>query len=244
MQLVGISFSCEAGSAWYLPLAHSYLGAPVQLEWPEARALLQGVLRDEGIRKVGQNIKYDAEVLKMHGVELRGIYFDTMIASYVINPGQRQHNLDFLAQHYLNHKMISYKEVVGKGNKASDFSGVEVEKAMAYSCEDADKTLQLMDILDRELRSERNEELFYDLEMKLLPVLMDMEMRGIKIDRDFFTQMSLRFAKQLRRLEREIFDEAGMEFNLNSPQQLGEVLFEKLQLPGQKKTAKTKRSTP
>ncbi len=240
-KLVGISFSCDEGKATYLPLAHLYLGAPSQLNWSEAAEILKGVLEDELIRKVGQNIKYDAEVLKRHGVTLKGIHFDTMIASYVINPGLRQHNLDYLAQHYLNHKMISYDDVVGKGKKACSFSEVDVERAMAYSCEDADVTFRLMKILDMKLRSDKNEDLFYELEMKLIPVLMDMEMAGIKIDTGFFKRMSARFAEQLKEVERGIFDEAGMEFNINSPQQLGEVLFEKLQLPVQRKTAKTKK---
>jgi len=240
-KLVGISFSCEEQIAHYLPIAHHYLGVPAQLDWTAILQIIGDVLKDENILKVGQNIKYDAEVLKQHGVELRGIHFDTMIASYVINPGLRQHNLDNLSQHYLNHKMISYGEVVGKGNKGGDFSGVQVEKAMAYSCEDADMTLRLMRILDKELRSVHNEALFYDIEMKLLPVLMDMEMTGIKIDKTFFKKMSLQMSEQIAQLKKEIFQEAGMEFNINSPHQLGTVLFEKLQLPGQKKTAKTKK---
>ena len=239
-KLVGISFSCEEEVAYYLPVAHHYLGAPDQQDWAEIIQVLGDVLRDGKILKVGQNIKYDAEVLNRHGVELRGIHFDTMIASYVINPGLRQHNLDYLAQHYLNHKMIPYHEVVGKG-KGDDFSGVAVEEAMAYSCEDADMTLRLMHKLDKELRAVHNETLFYDIEMKLLPVLMDMELTGIKIDRPFFKKMSRKMSQQLTDLEKEIFGEAGMEFNINSPHQLGTVLFEKLQLPGQKKTAKTKK---
>jgi len=109
---------------------------------------------------VGQNIKYDAEVLKQHGVGLKGISFDTMIASYVINPGIRQHNLDYLAQHYLNHKMISFEEVVGKGKNARNFSEVDVEKACEYSCEDADITFRLRGILDQKMRSDKNEKLF------------------------------------------------------------------------------------
>jgi DNA polymerase-1 len=240
-QLVGISFCCYEGKATYLPLAHQYLGVPSQLSWSEAVGILRGVLEDELIRKVGQNIKYDAEVLKRHGVTLKGIHFDTMIASYVINPGLRQHNLDYLAQHYLNHKMISYSDVAGKGKNACGFSEVDVEKAKEYSCEDADITLRLWQILDKKLKSDKNEDLFYELEMKLLPVLIDMEMIGIKIDTGFFKGMSKRFAEQLKEVEREIFDEAGMEFNINSPHQLGEVLFEKLQLPVQRKTAKTKK---
>jgi DNA polymerase-1 len=240
-RLVGISFSCHKEKATYLPIEHLYLGAPSQLSWSEAAEILKGVLEDERIKKVGQNIKYDAEVLKRHGITLKGIYFDTMIASYVINPGLRQHNLDYLAQHYLNHKMISYHEVAGKGRNARNFAEVEVEKAVEYSGEDADITLRLWQILDEKLKSEKNDALFYDLEMKLLPVLMDMEMTGILIDASFFKQMSSSFSGQLKQLERDIYDEAGMEFNINSPQQLGEVLFEKLQLPVQKKTVKTRR---
>lgn len=240
-KLVGISFCCDEGSATYLPLAHAYLGVPSQISWSEAAEILRPVFEDKGTRKVGQNIKYDAEVLKRHGVNLQGIHFDTMIASYVINPGLRQHNLDYLAQHYLNHKMISYSDVTGKGKNACDFSEVDLEIAKEYSCEDADITFRLWQILDKRLKLDKNEDLFYELEMKLLPVLIDMEMTGIKIDTDFFRTMSQRFAEQLKEVEREIFDEAGMEFNINSPQQLGEVLFEKLQLPVQRKTAKTKK---
>ena len=238
-KLVGISFSCEEGKAYYLPLGHVYMGAPPQLAWPEALEILRDMLENEDLAKVGQNIKYDAEVLKLHGVDLKGIHFDTMIASYVINPGLRQHNLDYLAQHYLNHKMITYDEVVGKGKKACNFSEVNLDEAGEYSCEDADITFRLMRILNQRLRSDKNEALFYDLEMKLLPVLMDMEMIGIRIDTAFFREMSARFAGQMRGLEREIYEEAGMEFNINSSQQLGYVLFEKLRLPVQKKTVKT-----
>ena len=239
--LVGVSFSCEEGKADYLPLGHHYLGAPPQLEWSKALEILRDCLEDERIYKVGHNLKYDAEVLKQHGVVLKGVHFDTMIASYVINPGLRQHSLNHLAQHYLDHKMISYSDMVGKGKNQLNFSDIDVEKASEYSCEDADMTLRLKQILDQKLKSDKNEDLFFNLEMRLLPVLMAMEMAGITIDAGFFQQMSTGFAKQMKELEREIYDEAGTEFNINSPQQLGQVLFEKLQLPVQKKTAKTKR---
>jgi len=238
--LVGISFCLEENRATYLPLAHAYLGAPEQLGPARAIALLKGVLEDEKIRKVGQNIKYDALVLRKQGVELRGVHFDTMVASYVINPGLRQHNLEHLAQQFLNHKMISYQEVVGKGKEQIGFEAVDLDRAMAYSCEDADITLQLMGVLEKRLKQDENEELFYSLEMPLIPVLVDMEWRGIKIDRDLFQSMSSRFTDQIREIEKEIYDEAGMEFNIKSPQQLGYVLFEKLQLPVKRKTAKTK----
>jgi len=240
-ELVGISFSWEDDKAYYLPIAHKYSGAPTQVAWQQAREILREILENKEIAKVGHNIKYDAEVLKRHGVKLKGLYFDTMIASYVINPGLKQHNLDYLAQFYLNHRMISYHEVVGHGKKELNFSEIEVERAGEYSCEDADVTLKLMRVLDLKLKSDQNEGLFHNLEMKLVPVLMDMEMTGIRIDTRFFEEMSDRFGGHIKEIEKEIYDEAGMEFNINSPQQLGYILFEKLQLPSQKKTSKTKR---
>ncbi len=239
-ELVGISFSLEPDRGYYLPVNHMYLGAPEQISEERALELLKGVLEDDNISKVGQNIKYDAIVLKRAGIDLKGIGFDTMIASYVINPGLRQHNLDYLAQHYLNHKMIPYHEVAGKGKAEISFSGVAVEKAMEYSCEDADITLKLMSILDAQLIKDKNKDLFHNIEMKLMPVLMNMEMAGIKIDVPFFREMSGSFNQRIKELEKKIFDEAGTEFNLNSPQQLGHILFEKMELPVQKKTAKTK----
>ncbi|MBW2610539.1 MAG: DNA polymerase I [Deltaproteobacteria bacterium] len=239
-ELVGISFSFEENRAYYLPLGHLYLGAPEQLGPAKAIRILKPVLEDEKIYKIGQNIKYDALVLKKYGTELKGVHFDTMIASYVINPGIRQHNLDYLAQHYLNHKMVTYHEVVGKGKAEINFSGVDVERAKEYSCEDADIALKLKTILERRLQKDMNQDLFYDLEMRLLPVLMDMELAGIKIDTGFFLEMSQRFGEQIREIQKEVYDDVGMEFNINSPKQLGFVLFEKLQLPAQRKTAKTK----
>ncbi len=239
--LVGLSLSCEEGKAWYIPFMHDYPGVPSQIEWSCARDILKPVLESEKILKVGQNIKYDAEILYRHGIKLAGIYFDTMIASYVINPGLRQHNLGNLAQHYLNYRMINYKDVVGKGKGASNFSRVELNTAMHYSCEDADITLRLMHILDKQLEEDGNKPLFHEIEMALLPVLMDMELTGIRLDTELLIQMSNQFEEQLKSIKAKIFKEAGMEFNLNSSQQLAFVLFEKLKLPVQRKTAKTNR---
>ncbi|MEJ2723506.1 MAG: DNA polymerase I [Deltaproteobacteria bacterium] len=239
-ELVGISISWEDHQAVYLPLGHSYLGAPRQLVLPLALEMVKEVLQDGSIKKIGQNIKYDALVLRRYGTELKGIHFDTMVASYVLNPSLRQHNLDSLAQHFLGHKMIPFSEVVGKGKGAGDFSEVDVETAMAYSCEDADITLRLMGVMEKKLQSDMNQDLFHEMEMKLIPVLMDMEWQGIKIDVPFFKDMSKRFSGQLQAIEKEIYTEAGMEFNINSPQQLSFVLFEKLGLPVQKRTTKTK----
>ncbi len=238
--LVGLSFSFKENNAFYIPVGHFYLGAPKQLSCQRVLELLKEILEDENILKIGQNIKYDALVLRHHGVELKGIAFDTMIASYVIDPGVMQHNLDYLAGHYLDHRMIGYHDVVGRGAAEVDFSGVEVARAMEYSCEDADITLRLKSVLDNRLKEDHNQDLFYNIEMKLLPVLMDMESAGILIDIPFFKEMSRLFAGNIREIQGLIFRQAGMEFNINSPQQLGFVLFEKLGLPTQKKTIKTK----
>ena len=236
-RLVGISMSWEPGSAYYIPVGHSYVGAE-QLRLDDIRQLLKEILEDKGIKKIGHNIKYDAEVFKLHGIELNGIYFDTMIASYVINPGLRQHNLDYLSEYYLSHKMIEYKDVV-KGIK--DFSQVSIDTAVKYSCEDADYTLRLKDVLEKRLKEDKNEKLFYEIEMRLVPVLMDMEIAGVKVDVSFLKELSKEFEQRLRQIEEEIYKEAGMKFNINSSQQLGFVLFEKLRLPALKKTTKTKR---
>jgi DNA polymerase-1 len=239
-RLVGISLSIQEGQAYYIPVGHAYLGAPQQLGISKVIEILKCIIEDEKISKIGQNIKYDALVLNRHGLDLKGVHFDTMIASYLINPDLRQHNLDYLAQHYLNHKMISYHDVVGKGAAEINFSGVDIDRAMEYSCEDADITLRLMSILDKKLKEDMDEDLFYNLEMRLLPVLKDMELAGIRIDAPFFETMSRSFAREIKEIQGKIYAEAGMEFNINSPQQLGLVLFEKLGLPVQKKTLKTK----
>jgi len=239
-RLVGLSFSLEEGKAYYIPVGHFYLGAPKQVPCARALEILKQVLEDEKIIKIGQNIKYDALVLRYHGVELKGIAFDTMIASYVIDPGLRQHNLDYLANRYLSHRMIAFHDVVGRGEAEVDFSGVDVTTAMEYACEDADITLRLKSILDNRLQEDHNQELFNNIEMKLLPVLMDMEFAGILIDIPFFKEMSRLFTGKIMDVQKMIFQQAGMEFNINSPQQLGFILFEKLGLPTQKKTTKTK----
>jgi len=239
-RLVGLSFAWREGEAVYIPVGHEYADAPAQVPWEVAREILREVVEDPGIAKVGQNIKYDAVVLRRHGLDLQGIQFDTMVASYVINPGLRQHNLDALAQHYLNHRMIAYHDVVGKGKKEVLFSEVSIEQAAEYAGEDAEVTLRLTEILEEKLADDKNQDLFHNLEMQLLPVLVDMELTGIRVDPVVFREMSQRFSGQLERIQQEIYEEAGMEFNINSPQQLGFVLFEKLGLPTQGKTSKTR----
>ena len=236
-ELVGLSFCVEPGTAFYVPLRHTGEGSESQIDSNEALPLLRDILCDDSVGKIGQNIKYDAEVLAKYDINLRGIQFDTMIASYVIDPTLRQHNLDYLAQHYLGYKMVSYKEVTDH-KKDKNFASVDIRRAKEYSCEDAEITLLLKSLLDKKLKDIDNYALFQDLEMKLIPVIMDMEMTGIKIDVAFFRTMSKQFADELASIESRILHLAGETFNINSPQQLGYILFDKLKLPVKKKTRK------
>ncbi|MFO8163244.1 MAG: DNA polymerase I [Desulfatiglandales bacterium] len=236
-ELIGISFCIEPGIAHYLPLGHAYTGVAPQIPVNEALDLLKDTFCDGRIKKIGQNIKYDAEVLARYNINVKGLFFDTMIASYLIDPALRQHNLDYLAQHYLNYKMVSYDEVT-EHDKHKSFSTVDIIKAKEYSCEDAEITLRLTSILEEKLKSADNYNLFQDLEMNLIPVLINMERSGIKIDINFFKEMSKRFAHELLSIEQKVFSLTGEDFNINSPQQLGYILFDKLHLPGKKKTKK------
>jgi DNA polymerase-1 len=238
--LAGLSLCWEKNRAFYVPLGHPYPWVEPQPDVSKGLTLLKNVLEDENIAKTGHDLKRAALILRHHGIELRGLHFDTMIASYVINPGLRQHDLSHLSQRFLNQKLISFEDLIGNGKHRIPFSKVEPAKAKVYSCELAETSLQLEELMEKELRSQENEDLFHRLEMKLIPVLLDMEWTGIRIDTAFFMDLSSRFTEQLRAMESEIYEEAGMEFNIQSPQQLAYVLFEKLQLPVQKKTTKTK----
>ena len=239
-EVVGLSLSWEEGKAAYVPLRHSYLGVPRQIEFPQGVAPLKALLEESAVAKVGQNLKAQALTLRRHGIVLRGIRFDTMIASYVLNPGLKQHELETLAQQHLGAKLLSYEEVAGKSKGPDAFSAVEVSRAKDYSCERAEAALRLKSLMEEKLISDRNDDLFTHLEMRLVPVLMDMEWEGIRIDIPFFKSQSHKYGEELKRIEQQIYEEAGMEFNINSPQQLGYVLFEKMGLPSQKKTGKTK----
>ena len=237
-KLVGLSFSVKADEAFYIPCAHEYKDAPKQLKLDEVLRMLKPVLEDHKIKKIGQNIKYDWIVLSNHGINLSGVIFDTMLASYLINPSKRAHNLDQIALDFLDHKTISYEEVAGKGKNASCFSKVAIEKAVPYACEDADITLMAYNVLMPMLKDMGLEELFEKVEMPLVPVLMKMEMTGINVDREKLIALSKSFEHQLEQLESSIYSIAGEEFNIKSSQQLGRILFEKLKLPVQKKTKK------
>lgn len=238
-RLVGLSFSSKPDEAFYIPCGHDYPGVPDQPGLDEVLNLLKPVLENPDIKKIGQNIKYDRIVLARHGINLSGVVFDTMLASYLLNPSKRAHNLDQIALDFLDHRTITYSEVTGgKGKKGSCFSHVPIEKAMPYACEDADITLMAYNVLNPMLKEARLEELFEKVEMPLISVLMKMEMTGIGIDKEKLSSLSKSFEHQLEGLEDRIFAIAGEEFNINSSQQLGRILFEKLKLPVQKKTKK------
>ncbi|MFV9644560.1 MAG: DNA polymerase I [Desulfobacterales bacterium] len=238
-KLVGLSFSSKPDEAFYIPCGHDYPGVPDQPGFVEVLNLLKPVLENPDIKKIGQNIKYDWIVLARHGINLSGIVFDTMIASYLLNPSKRAHNLDQIALDFLDHRTITYKEVTGgKSKKGSCFSHVLIEKAGPYACEDADITLMAYDALKPMLKEARLEELFEKVEMPLVPVLMKMEMTGICVDKEKLSLLSKSFEHQLEGLKSSIYSIAGEEFNINSSQQLGRILFEKLKLPVQKKTKK------
>jgi len=234
-EIVGISFAFKAHEAYYIPLAHNYPGAPRQLDMADVLGRLKPVLENPRIKKVGQNIKYDLIVLRNAGIRLAGIAFDSMIASYVINPSKRGHNLDDLAMEYLRHKTIAYKDVAGTGAKQIGFAQVEIEQAARYAAEDSDITWLLVQKLKPLLRDE-NLALFNDIEIPLIETLAEMEINGVLLDRSALEKLSRRMDKELLLCEAEIYESAGEKFNINSPKQLAPILFEKLQLPVIKKT--------
>jgi DNA polymerase-1 len=246
--LVGISLSWKPGEAYYLPLAHQRsgelalddggAGAPANLPpllSPSLSPLVE-LLEDPEVEKVGQNLKYDLIVFQRAGVKVRGVGFDTMVASYVLDPNRRQHSLDALAVNLLGHRMIPYSDVAGKGKSQISFAEVSLDKARDYACEDADFTLRLRDLFEPQLKEQALDSLFRELEMPLVPVLARMESNGIRIDVPFFHAMNEKLEDDLASLRTEVLELAGEEFNLNSTQQLREILFEKLGLPVIKKT--------
>jgi len=237
-KLVGLSFAIKPDEAFYIPCCHDYPDVPDQLDLADVLVLIKPVLENPAIKKIGQNIKYDWIVLSRHGINLAGVMFDTMLASYLLNPSKRAHNLDQIALDFLDHRTITYKEVVGTGDKSSGFAGVSIEKAVPYACEDADVTLMAYNVLKPMLKKAGLTELFKNVEMPLVSVLMKMEMTGICVDMEKLSSLSKSFEHQLEGLEDSIYSIAGEEFNINSSQQLGRILFEKLNLPTQKKTKK------
>jgi DNA polymerase-1 len=243
-KLVGVCVAVEPGEAAYIPFGHDYLGAPAQLSQDSVLAQLKPLLEDPEIKKVGQNLKYDMSVLAQHGIDLQGVAFDTMLESYVLDSVATRHDMDSLAAEYLGETTISFTDVAGKGASQLTFNQVALEEAAPYAAEDADITLRLHSTLWPELSKHATlEKVFKDIELPLLPVLSKIERTGALVDGTLLFQQSNELAERLGELETEAWDLAGQQFNLASPKQLGEILFEKLEIPVLKKTAKGAPST-
>jgi DNA polymerase-1 len=236
-QIVGVSFAVEPGRAAYVPLAHDYLGAPAQLDRGTVLARLKPLLEDADRAKVGQNLKYDSSVLANHDITLRGIRFDTMLESYVLDSTATRHDMDSLALKYLGCKTIHFEDIAGKGAKQLTFNQIKVEEAGPYAAEDADITMRLHRTLWPRVESEGAlAAVLTDIEMPLVPVLSRIERQGALISRELLLAQSGELGQRLQELQGTAYDLAGEEFNLGSPKQLGQILFEKLQLPVIKKT--------
>ncbi|MFQ2612155.1 DNA polymerase I [Aeromonas caviae] len=243
-RVVGVSFAIEPGKAAYVPFGHDYLGAPVQLSEALVLGKLKPLLEDPARLKVGQNLKYDRNVLLNHGIELQGIAYDTMLESYVLNSTASRHDMDSLARRYLNVETISFEDIAGKGVKQLTFNQIELEQAAPYAAEDADITLRLHQALWGKLSAEPGlAKVFSEIELPLLPVLARMERLGTTIEPKLLRQQSQEIEVRLAELEKQAHELAGQEFNLSSPKQLGEILFTKLGLPIIKKTPKGAPST-
>jgi DNA polymerase I len=234
--LVGISLAGAPHQAYYVPVGHQREKAPEQLSLSWVLEQLKPVLENPAIKKVGQNIKYEWIIFKRYGIELRGIHCDTMVASYLLNPTKHNHNLSEIARDYLDRTVTDYKEVVGTGGKAMTFDQVELNRARDYSCGDADVTLQLSHLLLPKIAEGGLLHLFEQVEIPLVTVLAKMEMNGVKMDADLLRHFSKEVEGQLQQRMERIYHLAGEEFNINSSQQLGKILFEKLRLPVVKKT--------
>jgi DNA polymerase I len=243
-RIVGVSFAVKAGEAAYVPLAHDYVGAPDQLDRDWALAQLKPILEDPQQQKVGQNLKYDASVLANHGIQLRGIAYDTMLESYVLDSTATRHDMDSLALKYLGRKTIHFEDIAGKGAKQITFDQVRVEEAAPYAAEDAEITWCLHQALWPKLQQEPSlAGVLLDIEIPLVPVMSRIERNGALLSRELLNQQSAELGQRIGELEQEVYKLADGEFNLGSPKQLGEILFEKLELPVIKKTPKGAPST-
>ena len=242
--LIGVSFAVEPGSAAYIPFGHDYLGAPEQLSSDVVLNALKPILENPKIKKVGQNLKYDISVLAQHGIQLQGIAFDTMLESYVLNSVATRHDMDSLAQYYLDRQTVSFTDIAGKGASQLTFNQIALEEAGPYAAEDADITLRLHQALWPQVENQLPlKTLFQEIELPLIKVLSRIERNGALVDDTLLFQQSQELAERLAELETQAWDLAGQQFNLASPKQLAEILFEKLEIPVLKKTAKGAPST-
>jgi DNA polymerase-1 len=239
--LVGMSFCTTAGQAFYLPLGHDYPGAPGQIPKNTAFHLLKEVMADPKIKKIGQNIKYDYIVLKREGLPICGIDLDTMVLSYLLEPNWGKHNLEKLALAYLQTQKIPYADIAGKGKNEVTMNAVPVDKVFPYACQDADLAYELSSVLWPQVVEKKLARLYREIELPLIGLLAEMEIWGVKIDREALEGLSADLEKELKRLEKKIYDLSGGEFNINSPQQLAHILFHKINLTPSRKTRVTKR---
>lgn len=243
-ELVGVSFAIQEGEAAYLPFAHDYVDAPEQLARDRVLALLKPILENEKIKKVGQHLKYDRNVLANYDIHLNGVAFDTMLESYVLNSIATKHDMDSLAQTYLGVDTIHFEDIAGKGAKQLTFNQIPLDKAAPYAAEDADITLQLHHAIWKKLGAETElAKVFKEIELPLASVLAKMEQFGVLIDSQKLAQQSQNLASRILELEKEVHELAGQEFNLGSPKQLQEILYSKMDLPVLKKTPKGAPST-
>lgn len=243
-QIVGFSVAFDAHDAYYVPLAHDYEGAPEQLNRDLILAQIKPILEDKSVEKIGHHLKYDAHVLKNHGIELQGWYFDTMLASYVLNSVATRHGMDDVARLYLSHLTTTFEQVAGKGAKQKSFNQIELETASHYAAEDAHVTYRLYEVLDAKLQKHPElVNILHNVEMPVARVLTMMEENGIELNLDFLDQLGSEFAKTMQDLENQITELAGQSFNVSSPKQVGEILFDKLGLKGGKKTSTGQYST-
>ena len=242
--LVGISIAVQPGNAAYIPFGHDYLGAPLQLSKEMVLNALKPILENPQIKKVGQNLKYDMSVLAQQGIDLRGVAFDTMLESYVLDSVATRHDMDSLAQHYLDKQTISFTDIAGKGASQLTFNQIALDQAGPYAAEDADITLRLHKALWPQVKAQLPlKTLFQEVELPLIKVLSKIERAGALVDDTLLFQQSQELAERLAELEAQAWDLAGQQFNLASPKQLAEILFEKLEIPVVKKTAKGAPST-
>ncbi|WP_226092836.1 DNA polymerase I [Dickeya oryzae] len=242
--LVGISLAIKPGEAAYLPLGHDYLDAPTQLDRDTVLARLKPLLENEAIGKIGQNLKFDKGVMARYGIDLRGIVFDTMLESYVLDSVAGRHDMDSLSERYLQHKTITFEEIAGKGKNQLTFNQIPLEPAAVYAAEDADVTLRLHETLWAKLEPQQDLcKVFKNIDMPLVPVLSRMERTGVLIDTTILAEHSQELTQRLAELEVQAHELAGEAFNLASPKQLGAILYEKMQLPVIKKTPKGAPST-
>ena len=252
-ELVGISISESPDAACYIPVGHvkealrendegdnnGDLFTDTSIKQLSTQLVLESLkplLEDESIKKTGQNIKYEMVILARNGIDLKGADFDTMVASYLLNPSKLRHNLDQLALEFLNYRKILIEKLIGKGARQITMDKVNVREVADYACEDADISLRLREALEPMLKEKQLHELFERVEMPLVKILAKMELKGVRVDTDVFSELSVRLKKQLDELQEEVHRLAGQEFNINSTQQLGKILFEEMKLPAAKKT--------